>query len=161
MAVETKSAALEKLKQVASLSIGGLCLSILCAACSGSAPASPTAPTPPVSTPAPTTPAQPTPRANLVAVDAIEFLACINGLCTFRGTIRNTGNACAVNISGESWIVSAQGQEVARARWTALPGTVIPPGEGVYYFGEGMPQAVLNHLDGRYFASFIFDSREC
>lgn len=139
--------------------IAALALTMCGASCSSGTPSTPTTPTPSVSTPAPTAPA--TPRANLVAIEGLDFLSCVNALCSFRGNIRNTGNACAVNISGESWIVSAQGQEIARARWTTLPATIIRPGESVYYFGEGMPQAVLNHLDGRYFVSFLFDSRTC
>lgn len=120
----------------------------------------PTAPTTPaVATPAPQ-PA-PQPQANLVAAVGIDFLSCVNGLCTFRGVARNDGNACAVNISGESWILSAQGVEVARARWSMLPSTLMRPGDELFFFGEGMSQVVLNHLDGRARSSFSFESRQC
>lgn len=134
-----------------------LLASLAASACGGSQ--SPTAPTPPISTPAPTPPAAP--RANLVVADDLEFVSCVNGLCSYRGLIRNTGDACAANISGESWIVSAQGQEITRSRWS-LPATVVMrPGDEVVYEGAGMSQLALNHLDGRYFASFSFDSRPC
>jgi hypothetical protein len=136
-----------------------LALAGLVAGCSSGPSAMPTAPTPPpVATPAPTTPA---PTANLVTLGELEIMSCINALCTFRAIVKNNGNACAVNISGESWIVSAQGVEVGRARWSMLPATVMRPGDEVYYDGQGMPQIILNHLDGRYFASFVFENRQC
>lgn len=149
-----------QIRPIRRLTLAACALAAWGASCGGSK--SPTAPTPPaVSAPAPTPAAPAAPRANLVVADAIEFESCINGLCTFRGLVRNDGNTCAANISGESWIISAQGQEVGRARWAMLPSTVMRPADAVYYTGEGMPQVVLNHLDGRYFASFIFDSRAC
>ena len=135
-----------------------LFVALVAASCGDSR--SPTAPTSPVSAPpAPTPPA--VQQANLIVVGTLDFVSCINGLCSFRGLARNTGNACAVNISGEAWIMSAQGQEITRARWAMLPQTVLRPGDEAYYDGEGMSQAALNHLDGRYFASFLFDSRPC
>lgn len=131
---------------------------LLFSACSGGG--SPTAPTPPVATTPPAAPA-PAPVARLVIGDALEMISCVNGRCSFRGLVRNTGDACASNIRGESWIISAQGVEVGRASWVMLSTTVMRPGDEVYYMGDGMPQVVLNHLDGRYFASFLFDSRNC
>lgn len=131
---------------------------VLAVGCGGSG--SPTAPTPPVATAPPATPA-PAPAARLVVVDVLEMISCINGLCSYSSAIRNDGDACAHNITGESWVVSAQGVEIGRARWSLPASTIIRPGEQVPYFGEGMPQIVLNHLDGRYFASFAFESGAC
>jgi hypothetical protein len=121
----------------------------------------PTAPSPPVATPPPVQAAPPPPAANLAVRGTLDFISCENGLCSFSATVRNIGDACAANISGETFVTSAQGQEVGRARWSLPASTVIPPGQEVPYSGVGMPQAVLNHLDGRYSAQFFFDSRPC
>lgn len=137
-----------------------LILAALLSACGGGS-GTPTAPSPPVSTPAPSPPPTPAPAARLAVSGPISFLVCIGGLCSFEGSIKNEGNACAVNVSGETWIMSAQGQEVGRARWQLPAAAMIRPGEEVRYFGADMPQIVLNHLDGRYFASFSFESRSC
>lgn len=140
--------------------IAALAFTMCGASCSSGTPSTPTGPSSPVSASVPTSPPVAL-QAHLVVADAIEFLSCVNGLCSFRGLVRNSGNACAAAISGETWIVSVQGQEVGRARWAMLPATVMRPGDAVYYQGDGMPQSVLNHLDGRYFASFVFESRVC
>lgn len=131
---------------------------VTAAACGGGgSPMTPTAPTPPVSTPA----QPPAPAANLVRSGSIGFLSCIDGQCEFLGQVMNIGNSCAVNISGETWIVSAEGQEVARSpRWTLPPTAVIRPGEAVNYIGR-LPQVALNHLNGSYATSFAFESRSC
>lgn len=134
---------------------------VMLMACGGGS-ASPTAPSPPVTTappaPAPTPPA---PAANLVGVDLLGLDSCINGLCTFRVLVLNTGDACATNISGETWITSAQGVEVARVRWAMAPDAVLRPLDRMFFFGDNMPQIVLNHLDGRVQTSFLFNSRPC
>lgn len=137
--------------------ISVLLVAVLGVSCSSS----PTAPTPPVATPAPQPTPAPVAAADLVVSGTLDFVSCVSGLCSYMGLVRNAGTACASNISGETWVVSAQGQEVARARWAMDPSRVIPPGHEVYYEGDGMPQIALNHLDGRYFARFSFDSRPC
>lgn len=131
--------------------------------CSGGGPQTPTAPTPPVSsTPPAQSPPAPAPAAaNLIMWGGIEYLSCIEGLCDFRGLLRNMGDVCAVNIGGETRVMSAQGQEVARsARWTLPASAIVRPGEAVNYIGR-LPQVALNHLDGHYNTSFTFDSRPC
>lgn len=127
-------------------------LALVLASCGGSS--SPTAPTPPPVVVAP-------PAARLAITEPLVYTSCVNGLCSFRSRVRNDGDACAANISGENWIISAQGVEVGRARWSLDPATVLRPGESVAYTGDGMPQIVLNHLDGRFDSRFFFDSRPC
>lgn len=140
-----------------------LIASVLLSACSGST--SPTSPTPttavtatPVAQPAPPVLA---PAASLVSLESIAVTSCINGLCTFEVLVNNTGDACAANISGETTVASAQGVEVARVRWIMPSATVLRPSEHTFFVAEGMPQVVLNHLDGRVRTTFVFESRSC
>lgn len=134
-------------------------VAVLLSGCGGSA--SPTAPSAPIAVSAPVEPSVPPLSANLVALGGVQVLDCINRLCSYRGEVRNIGGGCAVNVAGETVILSAQGVEVARSVWTTLPGTVIRPGENVNFFGNDLPEIVLSHLDGRSQSRFTFDSRGC